>query len=275
MNTTKIGAVLLSIVGLAAGQGRQAAGDPLLPPDPAMQAGFRRVLAAESAEEQRRELAALRASAGPAHGLLVPQLFLFSSRSRDTREAMLLAFVLAELRIPGEDVIRALVPLLETDDRALRTQIGNVLSEYEHRSIDRGADFTPYRALLEQGLPLGLVRHLVETDPNAALLALARAEVSAEPELRALLWAEHEVADALWKLRHGFVARDELARAAPEALAQMELLSAHARWWARACAAAIAGAEPGLLPEARLAALERDEHPLVRELAAAAREARR
>lgn len=266
---TRIGALLLAI-GLSS-SAQQAARDALPQPDPAMQASLRGVLGASSAEDQRRMLEALRAKAGQAHELLVPQLFWFSQQATDTREAMLLGFVLAELRIPAEHVVRALAPMLEADDRALRAALGNVLCEYEHRSIERGADFTPYRALLEQGLAPGLVRHLYATDPGAALLAVARADVRDPAELRALLWAEHAVADALWKLRHGFLAPGELARAAPEALAQVEFLARHPRWWARLYAAQIAGQEPAMVPEARLEELRRDEHPLVREVAAAAR----
>ena len=166
------------------------------------------------------------------------------------------------------------MPLLESPDRALRQALDGVLSEYEDRSIDRGASFSIYRAFLERPegeLSLGLVRHLVETDPGAALLALARAQVSDPSELRSLLWAEHEVADVLWKLRFGFVEREELASRAPEALAQLDFLSRHPRWWARLCAAEVAGLEPALRSAARMEELGRDDHPLVRDAALAVR----
>jgi hypothetical protein len=243
--------------------------EPLLRADPAVQAGIRRLLAATSPAEQRAALEDLRAGAGPEHGLLVPQLFLFTRQATDTREAMVLGFVLERLAVPGQHVVRALVPLLESGDAAERAAVGNVLSEYEHLSVDRGADFSVYRPLLEQGLALGLVRHLFETDPGAALLAVARVQVTDPAELRALLWAEHEVADVLWKLRFGFRERGDLARSEPEALAQLELLARHPRWWARLYAARIGSLEPALATH--MEELRRDEHALVREAAAATR----
>ncbi len=273
MIPTRIAAALLTALCLVpAAQEAARAGLPA--PDAALQAGIRRLLSSASAEEQRAALEALRASAGVEHELLVPQLFLFSHQATDTREAMLLGFVLAELAIPPAHVIRALVPLLETADRPLRQALGNVLSEYEDRSLDRGASFTVYRPLLELDPPLGLVRHMFETDPGAALLALARAQVSDPAELRPLLWAEHELADLLWKVRFGFVARAGLPLSAPEALEQLELLARHPRWWARLYAAEIANQEPALRSAARAQQLQRDAHPLVRALAGAPEEGR-
>lgn len=273
MIPTGITAALLTALCLAP-SAQDAARAGLPAPDPALQAGIRRLLAAPGAKEQREALEALRAGGGKEHELLVPQLFLFSHRATDTREAMLLGVVLAELAIPPAHVVRALVPLLEDADRPLRQALGNVLSEYEDRSLDRGASFTIYGPLLEREPPLGLVRHLFETDPGAALLALARAQVVDAAELRPLLWAEHEVEDLLWRVRFGFIQRTELVRAAPEALEQLELLARHPRWWARLYAAAIANAEPALGAAARVEELRRDDHPLVRALSGAPEEKR-
>lgn len=270
ISTRNLAAIALSL-GLVADA--QQAGREVLPrPDPALQAGIRRLLAAASPEDQRLALEALRAGAGPAHELLVPQLFLFSAQATDTREAMLLGIVLQRLAIPAEHVIRALVPLLESPDGALRRDIGNVLSEYEQRSVERGADFAVYRPLLEQALAPGLVRHLFETDPGAALLVLLRVQVTDPAELRPLLWAEHEVADVLWKLRHGFLAPEELARAAPGVLAELDFLARHPRWWARLYAARIGRQVP--VVAVRREELRRDEHALVREAAGATEEDR-
>src|SRR5262245_28164828 len=243
--------------------------EPLLRPDPAVQANIRRLLAAASPEEQRAVLEVLRAGAGAEHEILVPQLFLFSQQATDTREAMVLGVVLQRLAVPAQHVVRALVPLLESGDTKTRAAVGSVLSEYEHLSIDHGADFSVYRPFLEQGLAVGLVRHLFEVDPGAALLAVTRVQVTDPAELRALLWAEHEVADVLWKLRFGFRERADLRQSEPEALAQLDLLARHPRWWARYYAARVGSLEPALA--VRTEELRRDEHALVREAASAAR----
>ena len=241
-------AFMTLVLALSAGA-QQTPREALPRPDPSIQTGIRRLLAAGSPEDQRAALEALAAT--------------------DTREAMALGFVLERLAVPELHVVRALVPLLESDDAGARAAVAGVLSEYEHLSVDRGADFSVYRPLLQQGLPLGLVRHLFETDPGAALLALTRVQVRDLAELRALLWAEHEVADVLWKLRLGFLAREDLARDEPEALAQLDLLARHPRWWVRLYAARIGGLEPALA--VRSEELRRDEHALVREAAGAKR----
>src|SRR5262245_54030396 len=271
ISTRTLVAMVLVLAPLAGAQQRQEEKERAaqLQPDPAVQAGIRRLLAAASLEEQSAALDSLRAGAGAEHELLVQQLFLFSEHATDTREAMVLGVVLQRLAVPAQHVVRALVPLLESGDVALRAAVGNVLSEYEHLSVDRGADFSVYRPLLEQGLALGLVRHLFETDPGAALLALARVQVTDPAELRALLWAEHEVADVLWKLRFGFRERADLRQSEPEALAQLDLLARHPRWWARYYAARVGSLEPALA--VRTEELRRDEHALVREAASAAR----
>jgi hypothetical protein len=266
--------LLASFVALFPGAALAQQADVLPRPDPALQAGIRRVLDAPDEAEQRAALEALRADAGPEHAALVPQLFLFSHAATDTREGMALGVVLAALAIPPADVIRALVPLLESEDPDARAEVGNVLSEYEDRSIERGADFGAYRPYLEgpeRALPSGLVRHLFEVDPGAALRALARAQVRDPSELRGLLWAEHEVADVVWKLRHGFRTGAELARTEPEALSELAALARHPRWWARLHAARVAAEEPALRAAVSMEALVSDPHPLVREAASAGR----
>jgi hypothetical protein len=237
-------------------------------PDPALQAGIERLLAATDEAEHRAALAALEVAGGDEHERLVRELFHFGRAATDTREAMLLGVVLAELRVPAAHVVRALVPLLESDDARLRRDVGGVLSEYEDRSLDRGASFTVYRDLIAAGPTPGLARHLFETDPGAALLALAHAQVTDPAELRALLWAEHEVADLRWRLARGFLAPDVLDARAAAALRELGFLARHPRWWARLAAAEVARAEPALRAGVPLEELRRDEHALVRAAAA-------
>jgi len=253
---------------LALGPVAQQTGREVLPrPDPAVQGGIRRLLDAKDEGEQRAALGLLESKAGNEHELLVPQLFLFSAQATDTRDAMAFGVVLRELDIPADHVVRALVPLLESDDPDVREELGNVLSEYEHLSVDRGADFSLYRPLLERDPSPGLVRHLYEVDPESALLVLSRAQVTEPFALRSLLWAQHEASDVLWKLRHGFVSREEVARAEPEALAELDFLAQHPQWWARLFAARIGALEPALA--VRRDELSRDPNPLVREAAGA------
>lgn len=270
MSTIPIPALLATLFLLAPQAEREAS----LRPEPLLQDGLRRVLNAASPEEQGAALEFLRANAGARHERLVPQLFLWLEAAPDTREAMLPGWVLEELDVPAADAVAALVPWLEGEDPTRRAALARVLSQYESPALDRGADFAVYRPFLEREPSLGLVRHLFETDADAALLALTRAQVSDPAELRALLWAWHELADLRWKLRFGFLARAELPRAAPEAVEVLGGLARHARWWARCAAAQLAREEPALRELVGLDALVRDVHPLVRALALAAREPR-
>jgi len=106
-----------------------------------------------------------------------------------------------------------------------------------------------------------------ESDQRAALDRL-RAEVRDPAELRPLLWAWHQVTGLQWERRFGYVSDEALARGEPrEPRAQLAMLAAHPRWWARAFAARVAREEPLLLGDARASDLVSDPHPLVRELA--------
>lgn len=251
--------------------GQEPRPEDRLRPDPVLRERIQGLLAAQNEAGFRAALALLEAGAGPEHGPLVTQLFEFSRRATDTREAMLFGSVLAELHVPPEHVVGALVPLLELPDATLWRDLDGTLSEYEDRSVDRGASFTLYRPYLEGDPPAGLVRHLFESDPDAAFLALLRAQVHEPGELRQLLWGQHEVADGLWKLRFGFLAPEELASAQPEMAKQLRLLAGHGRWWSRLYAARVVFEVPALAAAADLQSLVLDENPLVREFARAAR----
>jgi len=268
MSPTKI-AVLLALVAATLAPAAPPQGTPApLEADPVLQQSIQRVLSAASEAEQRAALEALRA-VPPAR--LVPQLFLFSNEASDTRAAMVLAFVVHELPLTEDRLVQALLPLLEGADAARRRALGGVLSAVERRSLD-GADFQAYRDHVEgRELAPGLARYLFETEPNAALRLVARAQVVGQDELRPLLWAEHEVADALWKLDFGFVAPTDVARLEPGAIEELGRLARHPRWWARLYAAEIAGRAPSLARDVSLEALRRDENALVREAALGSR----
>ena len=251
----------LMLQGLAA---QAPAPADLLPrADPAVQAQIREMIEAKSEAEQRRALEALRASAGPGHARLVPQLFLLLHGAKDTREAMAAGFVIRALPIPPEHVVRGLVPLLESEDPALFAEVGNALAEFEHRTDERGANFAVYRALLAQGAGAGCLRHLFATDPGAALLELAHLEVTDSSELRALLLAEHEVTGELWKLERGYVRAAE-----PGALAELATLARHPRWWARLYAVEVARRSSALRAAVPLSELRDDAHARARAAAA-------
>jgi len=268
--TLRITAVLLSL--FAALPAQEARTQATITPDQRMQDHIQRVLDAATAEDQEAALDVLSANAGAQHERLVRELFFFSEAADSTREGMLLGVVLDRLRIPPAHVIAALVPLLETDDPARRAEVGGVLAEYEDLSIDRGANFDAYRPLLERELPVGLVRHLYATDADAALLTLMRARMHDRAEVRALLQAQHVIAELRWQLRFGFLARADLPQeASPAVLDALGFLAGHEAWWVRLGAARLAEDQPALAAAAQLERLATDEHRLVREVASRAK----
>lgn len=272
MNPIHLSAALLLTLAPSA---RQVAPERLPQADPAQLAAIRAVLDAATLDGRAAALAALRAGAGARHERLVPELFRLLQQATDTREGMAFGVLIEALPIPPEHVVEALLPWLESEDVALRAAVGNVFAEYEDRSPDRGASFTVYRPFLARGAPLGLVRHLFATDPGAALLAFARLEVREGDELRALLWAEHSLADALWRFHFASSPPADFERAEPEAVAQLAVLASHPRWWARLAAVELGLREPVLRARLPLEALARDGHALVRERAALALQAGR
>lgn len=266
MISLRLCALLLPLLAVAAPQGV-----PAVAPDAELQAVLRRLTEDQEPDEMRAALRFLDENRGADHARLVPQLLLFKEQSRSTREGMLFGVVVEQLRIPEGDIVAGLVPLFEGADAARRASLAGVLSEFEDHSIDRGANFDGYRRFLGEELPVGLVRHMYATDADAALLTLTRSRVGAPAEVRSLVWAQHAVADLRWQLRFGYVSSADLPQAAASAaLEALETLATHDEWWVRLAAAQLALEQPKLHGACALDALARDEHPLVREVAAQA-----
>lgn len=241
-----------------------------LEPDPVLAAAIEDALSPATEEALEHSLERLRELARPDPRALVCQLFLYSESATTTKGAMAFGVLAEQLRIPDLAIVRALVPLLETRDAARRRALGGVLAEFEHASVDRPPSFAIYRPFLEEPMragaapPPGLVRHLYETDAGSALLLLARLDRLERHELAEILWAEHVIADVLWKHAHGFLPPD---RVEPAAAGELARLAAHGRWWARLYALRVMGETPAFRDPAAIRRLADDAHPLVREAA--------
>jgi hypothetical protein len=212
-----------------------------------------------------------RRAAQPAE--LVQQLVLYSAQAENTRDAMVAGVILRRLDVPPETTARALVPLLENPDQPIDGFVRSVLGGIEQRAPGRTPDFSIYRALIEEELRAGrepspvFVRYLYNTAPGEALLTLMRAHQLRDPnEIKVILWAEHVVADELWRAHNGFAVPGQKDGAA---VVELSRLAAHPAWWARLYVAEIMRQHPSLRPEAALRALQADAHPLVRAAAVA------
>lgn len=256
--------------------GRGAAQDGVPPRDDALWALVEQWLEPATSEARQEAAAAIAERLAPdTRKATVQQLFLFSKAAGDTPSAMAFGGLRRELPIADEDVLEALVALLEVDDEPLRRALAGTLSAFEDPSVDRGPSLAVYRPLLEarraRGEPdaPGLVRHLFRVDAHRAFLLFLALEPRTEEafdELRALLLAEHEVEDARWRLTFRFATPETLEATALDALRS---LAASRRPFARRYAASVLLQEPGLRPALPGVALRQDPDPLVRELAAA------
>lgn len=258
------GAALALLLTLALGGGRGAAAEPTPPasitPDARIQAALERV--AQARTEQEFAAATRDLPAFGDYSNLVPQLVVYTLQQRDTRAAMIPAAIRARMGITDGQLVEALLPYLDTPDRQQRAQIDNWLAGIDRKGEKR--DYAVYRAVIvvhRADPPLGLVRYMYTTEPDAALTALA--DVYATPEERgALAVTRAPIVRAIDAQRAGRLDAEQLA-AARQAL---PALCASAAWWVRLYAAAVLVQMPMLRTPQLVDALRDDANPLVREM---------
>lgn len=242
-------------------------------PAPALDAQFearvRAVMSPTDAPAQEQALAALRTMDSAE---LIPRLVRFSAHAENTREGMAAGVIIERLRLSRSAVIAGLIPHLGTEDEPFDASIRGILRSYEGRDGDRAPDFSIYREFVESAAradehpPESLVLYLYESDPGAALMLMMRAHGLRDPtEIKAVLWGEHVVADALWRQRYGFL---EPGRVDPDAARELSRLATSSQWWARLYVAEILHQHAVFRRDGLVAALAHDSHALVRRTAA-------
>jgi hypothetical protein len=242
-------------------------------PDAAVQALIAACDAAASAPEQAAAIAALRGWRTADEAALVRELVYYASRPEQAEGTLLAGALLRELGVSERTVVSAGAALLGATDEELRRSARDLLGGLEQRAAGRRPNFSAYRELIADALGQGappaaaLVEYMYQTDPGEALLTLMRAYSLRQPEaLRDVLWAEHVVADVLWKQQNGFLKADEVD---PAAVAELARLARHEAWWARLYVAETMRQHPALRAAPVLEALARDTEPLVRQAAGA------
>ena len=189
-------------------------------------------------------------------------------RPRSQRDA-LVGRILHGLKPSRHAAIVAIAPHLDNDIASICATAARLLAHYEDASPERGADFSPYRDIIEQNVRAGrptseaLIRHLFATDASLALRTLVRAfQLRDLDEIRAILKSERAVAQWNWKQRFGIALEpsDETA-----AIRAIEDCAAHARWWVRLYAIKTITAHAELATPDATSRLEGDTHPLVAE----------
>jgi hypothetical protein len=251
--------------------------EPTIQPHPEVQRHIQRALNAGDEHELREQLEVLQRQAGKDQQTLIRQLLYYSIHGRDqegrhdVREAMALGIIGKQLEIEDTRMVMALLPYLDARDPAIRKAVRGALPAVEAPSrAVHPPSFSFYQTILEsrvrkrQDLPYGLVRYMYERHPGSALLAMMRVFYSRDQqkESKAVLWAEHVVAETLWKQQHGFL---EKGQSDPQAVAQLENLSKHDAWWARLYVAHVLRRHPEFRSGEIVERLKNDEHELVRE----------
>ena len=259
--------VALACAGVAAAAVSDATPGPAITPDPRIQAAIERAARAESEADFAAAVDALAKLAGPSHSALVPQLVAYTLQQRDTRAAMAPAVIRARLGITDVQLVEGLLPYLATSDTQQRAQLANWLA-----GIDGGSgaprDFSVYRSVIEArraAPPLGLVRYMYESDPDAGAAVLT--EIYAAPaDRRSQREARRPVADAWAAQRAARLSAEQIAAAR----AALAALAKDPAWWQRLYAAVTLTEIPELPTPELIGALQVDAHPLVREIGGAA-----
>lgn len=175
--------------------------------------------------------------------------------------------VLKRLEGDKRALIGALVQLLDDDER-IESYARNALRGYEDGSAVRPPDYSIYHAILEGDFRDGmmpnpsLVEFMYDGDPGVALLTIMRASQMRDPaELKPILWAEHVVADLMWRRQFGFV---EAKAVDPAVVRELDKLSQHKEWWVRMYVAEIIRRHPEMGTKAARDRLAADTNDLVR-----------
>ncbi len=219
------------------------------------------------------ELRKLEAMVGKNRAQLVQQLVLHEAQATDMKGGMLPLVILRQLEYSPFTIVEALAPYLGTADpkllNAIRHRfewIDGVKSPYDLPR--RSLDYSEYRSYIanchrtSNPVPEPFLAYIYWKAPGPALLAHLGALDLPDARKRSLLWAEHVVADVLWKHQNGFL---EKTKVEPEAAAQLEKLSQDQTWWVRLYVAEILRQHPAFRTAAVVDRLKDDPHELVRE----------
>lgn len=200
---------------------------------------------------------------------LVAQLFHYRTMNESIAATQaVVGHVFKRLEDDKPSVVAALVPYLDDESSQWRQYARSLLRGYEDGSAVRLPNYSIYHAILEVDFRAGreprasLVKFMYEGDPGVALLTMMRASQMRDPaELKPILWAEHVVADLLWRRQFGFVKVDAVEQ---PVVSELDKLSRHKAWWARLYVAQTIRVHPELGTQAMRERLAGDANDVVR-----------
>lgn len=196
---------------------------------------------------------------------LVRQLFHYSSLAATNMDQAMIAGVLIEqMKIPNDEIVSAMLPLLDSKDKRVRNKAANWLGDTDKTPDDKAVDFRRYESILltnKPAIPLGLVRYLFDRAPRTALRTVVRVYAG-------------EVSDAELTRRLDSLDSNPMRSSKKE---DVEYFAARSEWWAQLFVAASLKEhwEDWTFRDQLLTQLKKSDHPLVREKVAEIRSGKR
>jgi hypothetical protein len=247
---------------------------PCIIPDAEIQLRLQRLRELGPRQREFFDEAVLLRETARARGLVtvIKQAALYSSAKDNWRAGEYKTFQYAVwMLVSGRDrasdvlVAGALVPYLDCDDAQLRGFVESYLATGTPGGPHDSPSHPAVRALIDYSHERGqdytgrVVQLLYRTAPSAGLLALGGLwSANNESEHRSLLYAEHTVADAVWR-EGAFLTEAELT----EALTELDKLAKHEGWWVKLYVAEMLRRHEMFRRDDILQRLRNDPNPLV------------
>lgn len=174
----------------------------------------------------------------------------------------------SKLRLPKDGVATAALPLLDTADERFKSFLVHAVyggwDEFGPDPISMEMRLYALSSADQQGkLRQGVVELMYRKDAAGALLAIAWRQLNDRPkEQRKLQWAQHVIADVVWKKQFKFLQPGE----DKDAFEQLEKLSRSEHWWIRLFAVEMLWRHEFLRRADLMERMNGDPHPLLPKL---------
>jgi hypothetical protein len=234
-------------------------------PNPAMRALWLRLAHPTSREDMYAAFAELDQLGAHGGGVeVIQQGLALAAEDLSAKQMLIPAVYVPKLGLWANVVLAAAVPMLDSARPAQREEaellLKGLLSSQPPWIDDR--DLRDYLRERAPEPPLRFVELLLSVSPHAGLLAL-NAALPENDRHRAIDWADHVVADAIWKQEHDFVKPEDTSAA----LAELDKLAKLDEWWARLYVAEVMNKHRFLRDGKLVERLKQDKHESVRRAA--------
>lgn len=242
------------------------ASTPAIKPEPAIRALWNRLLHQTSKYDAYLAFAGLdQVSAEGGAVEVLQQGLALAAEDPQAAQMAIPSLYIPMLRLDGSVVLRAAVPMLDSTDPAQREQAEVLLEVLLRAWQPRWISNDDIRDYLKEHFPQPperFVELLSYLSPSTALLSIDAAYSNPDRH-REIIWADHVIADAIWKQEHDFVKAEDTRTT----LAELDKLSKFDEWWVCLYVVEIMKKHRFLRDERVLELLRRDKHDFVRQAA--------